>query len=45
MAQRTRADDRDGATESKIYLPAMVTPSSEAGWLECIRATLFDRRD
>jgi hypothetical protein len=44
MAQRDLADDRERGIESKFYLPAGVTPASEAGWIESIRTILFDRR-
>jgi hypothetical protein len=41
MSQRTRANDRDRATESKFYLPAGTTPSFVASRLERIWTTLF----
>jgi hypothetical protein len=44
MAPKDHADDRDGGTEPKFYLPAGITPSSETSWFESIRATLFDHR-
>jgi len=44
MSQRTHADDRDSATDSKFYLPAGVTPSSEAGWFTRLWAMLFNHR-
>jgi len=44
MSQRNHADDRDSATESKFYLPAGVTPSSEASWFDRLWATVFNHR-
>jgi hypothetical protein len=44
MAQKIRDDDRDGATESKFYLPAGITQSSEATRFERLWAALFDHR-
>jgi len=44
MAQQSHADDRGRATESKFYLPAMVTPSIEASRFERIWASLFDHQ-
>jgi hypothetical protein len=45
MVEKTRADDRGRATESKFYLPAGVTPSSEASWFESVRTALFGGRN
>ena len=42
MSQGTRTDDRIGATESKFYLPAGVTPSSTTSRFERLWATLFN---
>jgi len=44
MSQRNHADDRDSATESKFYLPAGVTLSSETSWFGRLWATLFNHR-
>ncbi|WP_336337820.1 hypothetical protein [Haloarcula brevis] len=44
MPQRTHADDRDDATESKFYLPAGTTPSSESNWFGRLWAALFNHR-
>lgn len=42
MAAKTRDDDRDGASEVKLYLPAGVTPPVETGWLERLWGRLFN---
>lgn len=42
MAQKTRADDRARATESKFYLPAGATQSFVASRLERLWAALFN---
>jgi len=42
MAQRTRADGRVGATESKFYLPAGATPSFVTRRLEWLWTRLFN---
>ncbi|MDS0222086.1 hypothetical protein NDI54_12075 [Haloarcula sp. S1AR25-5A] len=44
MPQRNHAGDQDRATESNVYLPAGVTPSSGAGWFERFWAVLFNHR-
>jgi len=44
MSQRNHADDRNRATESKFYLPAGVTLSSETSWFGRLWATLFNHR-
>jgi hypothetical protein len=44
MGQRNHADDRDSATDSKFYLPAGISPSSEASRVESLRAMLFSDR-
>ncbi len=44
MSQRSHTDNWDNATESKFYLPAGVTPSSEASWSERLWAMLFNHR-
>jgi hypothetical protein len=41
MAQRTHADDRGRAPESKFYLTAGFTPPFDAGRVERLWATLF----
>lgn len=42
MVQRSHADDRSNATETKFYLPAGQSPSSVASRVESIWATLFN---
>ena len=42
MVQRSHADDRSSATETKFYLPAGLAPSSVASRVESIWATLFN---
>jgi len=42
MAARTRADDRDSATEFERFLPAGVIPPDETGRLERLRGGLFN---
>jgi hypothetical protein len=42
MAARTRADDRDGATDLKFYLPAGVSAPVETRRLERLWGLLFD---
>jgi hypothetical protein len=44
MTQKSRADERDGASESKFYLPAGVTPSSEDSLIADLRKTVFGER-
>lgn len=44
MTQTPRADDRGNATESKFYLPAGVTATSDGNWVEAVRTTLFGER-
>ena len=44
MSQRNYADDWDRATESKFYLPAGTTPSSESSWVGRIWASLFNHQ-
>ncbi|WP_338738546.1 hypothetical protein [Haloplanus salilacus] len=44
MTRRTHADERDRDTEPKFYLPAGITPPSEAGLLEYVRTRLFSHR-
>jgi hypothetical protein len=44
MSQRHHADDWDSATESKFYLPAGTTPSSEGNWVGRVWAALFNHR-
>jgi len=44
MAARTRADDRDRATELELYLPAGGIPPVEASRFERLWARVFDHR-
>ena len=44
MSQRNHADDWDRPTDSKFYLPAGTSPSSEATWFGRIWAKLFNHR-
>jgi hypothetical protein len=44
MVQRTHADDRGGATESKFYIPAVGRSSFEASRFERLRTKLFNHR-
>lgn len=42
MAANTCADDRDGATEVELYLPAGITPSGGTGRVKRLWERLFD---
>jgi hypothetical protein len=42
MAARTRTDDRDEATDLKLYLPAGVTPPVETDRIERLWGRLFN---
>lgn len=42
MAAQPRTDDRNGVPESKFYLPAGVSPSSEDSLFERLWAALFN---
>ncbi len=42
MARRSSADERVGATESKLYLPAGSNPSFVVSRLERVWGTLFN---
>jgi hypothetical protein len=43
MAARTRADDRDGATEPELYLPAGITSPDETSRVERLWGRLFNQ--
>ncbi|MDY6819097.1 MAG: hypothetical protein SVG88_10590 [Halobacteriales archaeon] len=42
MPARTHGDDRDGAIELELYLPAGIIPPVETRRLERLRTRLFD---
>ncbi|WP_162562474.1 hypothetical protein [Salinigranum rubrum] len=42
MTARTRADDRDRATEPELYLPAGITSPVETSRFERLWGRLFD---
>jgi hypothetical protein len=44
MALQNHADDRGSATESRFYLPATVTGTTNAGRLGRLWSSLFDHR-
>jgi hypothetical protein len=44
MAHQTHTTDRGSDTESKFYLPAGVTPESEASRVTRLWRTLFNHR-
>ena len=44
MVQHSHADTHDSATQSKFYLPAGDTRSSNATWMDRLWARLFNHR-
>jgi hypothetical protein len=42
MTARTRADDRDSATEPELYLPAGIASPAETSRFERLWGRLFD---
>ena len=41
MAATTRTDDQNSPTDPELYLPAGITPTAEANWLERLWGQLF----
>ncbi len=44
MEKKDHADDQDRPTEPEYYLPAVVTTSSDASWIDRIWAKIFNHR-